>query len=56
MKYFFFLDTYGKRHIIVAPDIEVAQVVAERGGLQKEDLYELQADTFKVSGFLISDR
>lgn len=56
MKYFMFIDGKIRRHIIAAGDIDEAQSIAERAGLEKRDLYELQADTFTDSGFLISDK
>jgi ribosomal protein L24 len=54
-KYFFILDAKGKRHIVVAQDEVQAKVIIEGVGVETVDLYELQPNTFKKAGFLISE-
>lgn len=56
MKYFFVLDKSGKRHIVVAENIDNAVEVAEKAEIERVDIYELKEGTFREQGILISDK
>ncbi|WP_213996164.1 MULTISPECIES: hypothetical protein [Tepidanaerobacter] len=56
MKYFFMVDSKDNGHLLVAADKQEATNIIENAGLEIADLYELEPDTFKQPGFLISER
>ena len=56
MKYFFAQEPNGKRHIVVANEIEDVATIFTNANLILEDVYELTPDVFDAPGFLISDK
>lgn len=56
MKYFFVVDTKGKRHIVIAQEFSNVAEIVKDSKLEVDYSYELEPDTFKNQGFLISDK
>jgi len=56
MKYFFVMDTKGKRHIVVAQELSNVSEIVKDSKLEVDYAYELEPDTFKDQGFLFSDK
>lgn len=55
MKYYFVKEITGDRHIVVAKNEEDLKAVLKNADVVSTNFYELKEDTFKKSGFLISD-
>jgi len=56
VKYFFVVDTKGKRHIVTANDTSEAKKVVANSNIKIDYMYELTEETFKDAGFLFSDK
>jgi len=55
MKYFFVVDTKGKRHIVVGKELSDVERIVKDSKLKVDYAYELEPNTFKDEGFLFSD-
>jgi len=56
MKYYFVEATKNKRHILVAENVEHLKNILDNAKQKYISYYELEPNTFKDGGFLISDK